>query len=169
MSAFDWPIPTSVTDSFDSTNSIVFRSAQSTPVLGEFLSPGDHITKEIVDRGYPASTSYGIILEVYGGAIKVWYQDGTPQVFLRTEYMVQLGVYAYAVGSPVWYSVFDTTPKEGVVVNFTGQHPDYTSFTIRDTSTGVTSTVLLNNMVLRASAVGIIPQYDCMYNARTGL
>jgi hypothetical protein len=148
-------------------DSIVFRSSDSYPttVIGTFVAPGTHLELDYSVTGFPRLNVYAICLKNYTGAIRVMKQDGSEDVYTTTDWTVRRGVYQYNLGDTLWYNIFDPSGKQtGILTGLTGSYPNITTFTLRDTVTGVISTVPLANALIDITIPANKVTVESIYN-----
>jgi hypothetical protein len=161
---------------------IVFRTDESQrgALLGEFVSVGDHMVIVIQGQGQlgimgdqvqnvPRKNSWAIVLKPYESAVKVLRQDGTIEIFSKMDWKVQVGVFPYEVGNPVWYNIHGSTDdyKTGTILDVSHAEgtEDIETFTIKDDETGDTVVEPRTNVLIRMALPGAKVDWDSNYNS----
>lgn len=170
-----WPINESsenilnLGERFD--DGIVFRSEdyQSPSLVGLPVQIGQHVKYILQGLGYPRKDSYAIILNVWNNAVKALWQDGSVQIWMRTDWKLQSGQRVYSVGDEVWYNVQPDgqSKRRGILTGFTGPDSEHTTeFTVRDVANGTVLTLPATDVIWRADLPGNNAEVNSIYNVR---
>lgn len=151
------------------TNSIEYRSLDDTapPIANQQLVIGEHLKILLTDRNILTRAGYAIVTNVLTGAVQVYQQDGTYNVYSQTDFSIRLGTYAYEIGDPVWYNVhIKGNIKQGTLtdINYKLGTEIIESFTLTDDSTGIEYTKPKTDVLLRRDLPDSKTTYQSYYN-----
>ncbi len=163
---------------------IIFRTDEfrGNAILGEFVSPGDHLRILIQGPGRLNITTdsyenidtkftFANVLRLDEKSVKVLRQNKTIEVFLRNDTRVQAAFFPYAVGNPVWYDFQGDVPpddfRSGVLTDIKNKQgtEDPQTFTIKDDETGEIVVRDFRTVLIRQGLPGQKPDFDSNYNA----